>query len=265
MNTNPNEIVTALNDLLHQEQNLGPVQDINDLMSRMARRATMRDHLKQLTNLSKEMNQRIQHLPLLPPLDIVRWAQAVLAMSNLVFLEVDTTGLHQEAEIIRLVVLNAGAEPLLDCYVKPSDLLAGQTIYLTGITPYQIEQDGIPVQEAIARLADTLEGKYVLSYNLAFDEEQLGYATKRLGISPLVIIGDCLMQQVTRYLGATSYPKLADLCRQAGEPLPQRPHQTALHRASGQKAILHALANAQLSAGGAGILADEELNDDHPF
>ncbi len=105
------EALSLINGLLATEQAGGPVNGLDDLMGRLQRRLTIRQHLTLLELELQRVREREHHLPALPPLIQMHWAQAVLAFPNLVFLEVDTTGLSADAEIIRVVVLDAQSSP----------------------------------------------------------------------------------------------------------------------------------------------------------
>jgi DNA polymerase III epsilon subunit-like protein len=163
-------------------------------------------------------------------------------MPNLVFLELDTTGLSLDAEIIHALVLDASGAVLLSVYARPSEPMSANIAHITGITNDVLGERGVSIAELIALVRDTLKGKYVLSYNLHFDANKLSETTTRLRQENIPIIGDDLMQQAMHYFGTSSYPKLELLCSSIGHPLPEHPHQLALDRARGQLALLNALA-----------------------
>src|SRR5690348_7422343 len=117
-------IPPKLSDLLAQEQGLGPVRHLDDLQARLQRRGTIARQIQQWEEALRQAQRQYRVLPSLPPLKVIHWAQAVRAMPNLVFLEVDTTGLQEDAEIVRVSVLNIREETLLDCLVTPSQPLS---------------------------------------------------------------------------------------------------------------------------------------------
>ncbi|GCE18673.1 hypothetical protein [Dictyobacter kobayashii] len=255
--------------LLDQERALGPVRRMEDLQARLQRRAMIAQHLQQLEEELQRVRKQSRTLPALPPLKIIQWAHAVRSMTNLVFLEVDTTGLYEDAEIIRLMVMNIHGASLLDCLVTPSRPLSRSIENITGLTNAEIEAAGVPIVDAFAQLRHVLHGAYVLSYNLDFDEGKLREAAQRHQFDAITIIGDDLMTRAMNYLQLSSYPKLEHLCQQIGQPLPLLPHQTALDRAHGQIAILNAMADVALTVPGTTIPQntdpDEEEGDEHPF
>lgn len=236
-------IPQKLSDLLAQERDLGPVRHMDDLQARLQRRSVIARQIQQWEEALRLVQKQSRMLPPLPPLKVIYWAQAVRAMPNLVFLEVDTTGLQENAEIVRVVVLNIREETLLDCLVTPSQPLSRQIVTITGITNVEIQASGVPVAQALAQLRQVIHGAFVLSYNLEFDAGKLREATHRHRLDEITIIGEDLMERAMSYLHLTSYPKLEGLCQQLGQPLPPQPHQTALDRARGQIDVLNAMAD----------------------
>ncbi|GCE18714.1 3'-5' exonuclease [Dictyobacter kobayashii] len=256
-------------DALNEERGRGPVRQIEDLQARLRRRRVITHHIQQLEEALRFMHKQIRTLPVLPSLKAIHWAQAVRAMPNLVFLELDTTGLHEDAEIIRLVVLDIHGETLLDCLVTPSQPLSRQIVTITGLSNAEIQVTGVPIAHALAQLRQAIHGAYVLSYNLEFDAGKLREAVQRHHLDEITIIGEDLMARAMAYLHQSAYPKLEGLCQQIGQPLPPQPHQTALDRALGQIAVLNALADATLktttASASASIDLDDEECDGHPL
>ncbi|GHO85584.1 3'-5' exonuclease [Dictyobacter formicarum] len=259
-------IPQTLSDLLAQERGLGPVRHMDDLQARLQRRSAIARQIQQWEEALRLVQKQSRMLTPLPPLKVIHWARAVQAMPNLVFLEVDTTGLHEDAEIVRLVVLNLREETLLDCLVTPTQQLSRQMVTITGITNVEIKAKGVPVAQALAQLRRVIHGAYVLSYNLEFDVSKLRESVHRHHLDEITIIGEDLMERAMSYLHLSSYPKLEGLCQQLGQPLPPQPHQTALDRARGQIAVLNAIADVAFASPASSALQatdpDHEVADD---
>lgn len=263
-------IFTAMQDLLLREQLAGPVNGLQDLAGREKRRAALKRHLDYVNSHIQQFRTQVHDLPALPSATVVRWAQAVQALPNLVFLEIDTTGLQNDAEIIHTLVLDAAGSVLMDVYAKAPQPLSTAMERLTGIAQEELTKQGIPLNALIDQVRNTLSGKYVLSYNLPFDARQLKEATARLEQTEITIIGEDLMKWAMAFFGISSYPKLEGLCRRIGHPLPEHPNQTALDRARGQQALLNAIANAITGVPSSPIdtTTDSEGDDtdeEHPF
>jgi len=241
------EALVLINELIAIEQASSPVNGLEDLMGRRQRRMTIK-----------------HRLPALPPLIHILWAQAVQSFPNLAFLEVDTTGLSADAEVIRVVVLDAQGRAVLDQFIKPSRRLTAEISSITGISHQDIEQ-APAITQVWDHIRDALRGKYLLSYNLDFDMGKLKETAGRPNLEKITLIGECLMQRAMFYFDVTSYPKLETLCRRIGHPLPEQPGQTALDRARGQIGLLDAMASAitgTISAASPGTGSDVDREDE---
>ena len=260
------ELVQTIREGLAVEQLLQQSQSIEDLIAWQQRRRALKQQLDELAEEVRHLREHYQALRPLPPLGTIRWAQAVAALPNLVFLELDTTSLHQDAEIIRALVLDRTGSPLLDFYGKPSHPLSQQTETLTGLTNEAVMHMGVSQEALVAKVCQSLIGKYVLAYNLEFDQKKLDEAARRFQKEPVPIIGDDLMQHARRYFGTQFYPGLEMACEWVRSPLPLHPQQTATDRANGQCALLQAMANAIVVMPAAEDQNDEEEDiDEHPF
>src|SRR5258707_10622387 len=241
---NPHDFPTTyaeLTTLLATEEGAGSPRGVADLEARLRQRAILDTSLQTLEDALSQVRRRMDHLPRLPRMEHLRWAQAVLAFPNLAFLEVDTDGLHSDADILRIVLVDRSGTPLYAQLFKPRRHLARQITHLTAIHPEAV-QDAPQLADAWEHITSAFAGRYILSYNLEFDQTKLRENAERYALSPLTMIGACLMQQAQAYAGSYSYPKLATLCANIGFPLPDHPKQTAFDRVRGQLHLLEAMA-----------------------
>lgn len=255
--------VTVIETLLTAEETSQPVLHFEEFMFHRTQRATLTQAYQSLSAQLGELRRRMNALPRLAPVDIVQWAHAVQAFPNLVFLEIDTDGLYSDADILRLVLLDHQGEILYDQLVKPKHPISAQLSSITGITSQMLEY-APSLSEIWTEFSVVIAGKYVLSFNLAFDAGKLIECATRYHLAPLTVIGDCLMIQAGKYYDSESrYLKLASLCSRIGHSLPEQPLQTAHDRAQGQRHVLEAMAQ--------GITDVQAPNDDlgeideHPF
>jgi DNA polymerase III epsilon subunit-like protein len=114
---------------------------------------------------------------------------------------------------------------------------------ITGIDPVELRRATYDLDDVLSQLRSTLQGTYVLSYNLGFDVGKLREATQRKQLPEIVIVGEDLMAQAMRYFNQSSYPKLEILCQSIGQSLPPQPTQNAIDRAKGQISLLTAIAD----------------------
>jgi DNA polymerase III epsilon subunit-like protein len=266
---NPHDFRTTyaeLTTLLAVEEGAGSPKGVADLEARLRQRATLETSLQLLEDALSQVRRRMDHLPRLPRMEHLRWAQAVLAFPNLAFLEVDTDGLHRDADILRIVLVDRSGTPLYAQLFKPRRPLIHQTTHLTAIHQEMVE-DAPLLADAWEQIASAFTGRYVLSYNLEFDQTKLHENAERYSLSPLTVIGACLMQQAQAYAGSYAYPKLATLCTNIGFPLPEHPHQTAFDRVRGQIHLLEAMAQGITSSSSSHETPHHEhvAQDDDPF
>src|SRR6266571_2841434 len=192
----------------------------------------------------------------IPKTQYIKWAKELLSMPNLAFFELDTTGLYQDDEIIRILLINRKGETIFDTFLCPDKPLSAQISYITSISDHDLEI-APTITEAWGEITQALTGKYLLSFNLAFDLRKLEEAAERYKLDMPPITGDCLMEKAIRYSGSFSYAKLSTLCSYIGYPLSDHPYQTALDRARGQITLLEAISQGLL------IEKTEDVNESH--
>src|SRR5215469_13860778 len=255
-----------LTTLLATEEGAGSPKGVADLETRLRQRATLDQILQRLEDALSQVRRRMEYFPRLPRLEHLRWAQAVLAFPNLAFLKVDTDGLHRDADILRIVLVDRSGTSLYAQTFKPRRPLTHQTTHLTAIHQ-EVVEDAPLLVDAWEQIASAFTGRYVLSYNLEFDQTKLHENAERYNLSPLTVIGACLMQQAQAYTGSYTYPKLATLCTNIGFPLPDHPYQTAFDRVQGQLHLLEAMAQGitAVSASQEPLQHEQDERDDDPF
>jgi DNA polymerase III epsilon subunit-like protein len=228
--------VQLIEDFLRAEELAEPMQNLTDLASRRAKRAALAD----LEASVARLRTRWRNLTPLPDGESISWAQAVRQLPNLAFLELDTDGLSDDADMIRVVLRGSDGSTLYAQTIQPRRPISEKITALTAVRPEEVEH-APPFAQIWPDLRAALQGRYVLSYNLPFDRDKLRQNAERCGVEPVALIGECLMQRSQQYFHHASYPKLADLCRRIGFPLPDHPQQNAWDRARGQIHLLEAM------------------------
>ena len=232
--------VQLIEDLLKAEEIAEPVHNLTELANRRARRSALEQALANLEASLAHLRDRWRNLAPLPDEESIRWAQAVLQLPNLAFLELDTNGLSDDADIIRVVLRASDGSMLYAQTIQPRRPISEKITALTAVGPEEVEH--APAFAQIwPDLCTALQGRYMLSYNLPFDLDKLRQNAERCGVEPVALIGECLMQRSQQYFRQYSYPKLADLCRHIGFPLPDHPQQNAWDRARGQIHLVEAM------------------------
>ena len=233
----------AITALLSTEEAAPPVSRLADWEAQQVRRTVLTEHIQQLELAVAQVQRRLTTLPTLARPEHLHWAQALLAFPNLALLEVDTDGLYADADILRIALVDQSGAVLYDQVFQPRRPLRPKMAHLTGITLEMIAS-APTLAEAwrSPQFRAALAGRYILSFNLAFDSGKLSESATRYGLPALPLVGDCLMLRAQDYDGASYYPKLADLCERLGAPLPPHPQQDALDRARGQVHLLRTMA-----------------------
>ena len=259
--------IQLVEDFLRAEEIAEPVHNLTELANRRARRSALEQALANLEASLAHLRDRWRNLAPLPDEESIRWAQAVLQLPNLAFLELDTDGLSTDADLIRVVLLAKDGSTLYVQTIKPRRPISEKITALTAVGPEEVEH--APTFAQIwPDLCVALQGRYVLSYNLPFDRDKLRQNAERCGVEPVALIGECLMQRSQQYFHQSSYPKLADLCRHIGSPLPEHPLQNAWDRARGQIHLVEAMSQGITTGRGEPEQRDVDDGDEeeeHPF
>ncbi len=181
-----------------------------------------------------------RRLPSLPDPSVVLWAQATLSLPHF-YVEVDTNGLDDRAEITRFLLLGADGLVAFDSLVKPTQSVSAKIAHINGVSAEALES-APSLGEIWHQVSQLIQGKFLVSYGLEFDQKMLAQNATRLGLPPLPIAGDCLMEQSGRYISTSLYRKLSSASQMLGHTLPDHPDQTALDRAQAQRALHIAIA-----------------------
>ena len=238
------QLLTRLSTMLERDREAGRVNTLTAWHTCQRRRKEIDLLWERLQTELRQIKQAIDVLPALPLAEEIRWAQTVLAMNDLTFMEIDTTGLRHEDEITRFTLLESDGEVVVDLLLKPtSRQLSAEASAASGIRPEQLER-GLSLADAWVQIQDALAGRYVISFAQEWDVQQLHHLAEQHQLEPVLVIGDCLQRHATRYYHGEYYLKLEELCARVGSPLPAKPHQTSIDRAQGQRAVLQALAHA---------------------
>jgi len=168
----------------------------------------------------------------------IAWAQAMLDFPNLTFAAIDTTGLEDDADIIRIALMDGQGTLLSDRLIQPQRQPGQANTAYTGITNEQFVS-APPLADVWDELQTALRGRYILAYGLAFLAQRLRENANAYGLSPLTLIGSCLMDRAKSYYQSPISLRLTEVCRRIGYPLPQPA--TAFDRLAAQRVLLIAM------------------------
>lgn len=231
-----------MHSLLAQEENATNASR-EAIASRVARRKQIEEEWAMLRGECDRLWRRYQYLPELPNQEIMDWARAVLAMPNLRFLVLDTTGVDDHADIIRLYVADREGSVMFDRLVNPErhDFEAANTRY-TGIEAIDLEQYGEPLVSIWHNFTEAVQGHYILCYGFSFVQQHLNESAEHYGLAPIHLIGEDLQEKARRFFASERYYplKLIDVASRIGYALPTPV--PAHVRAQAQLAVLKAMA-----------------------
>ena len=119
-----------------------------------------------------------------------------------VFLDTETTGLDDDAEIIEIAVVDVQGKTLLDSLVKPSKPMApdNDAIWIHGITN-EILADAPTWPEMYPKLQQVVTGKTIIIYNAKYDLRLIEQTCRRYGIKNSIRQALCLMLLYAKWFG----------------------------------------------------------------
>jgi DNA polymerase-3 subunit epsilon len=131
----------------------------------------------------------------------VAWARALAARSDWVALDLETTGLDGDIEIVEIAILSPTGKVLLESLVRPVRSIPPEAIAIHGITDAMVAY--APTLPAIhAAIAAAIRDREVLVYNVAYDRPVLGGVCERHGLPRLVAKRwTCAMEWYAQWYG----------------------------------------------------------------
>lgn len=161
-----------------------------------------------------------------------------------VFVDTETTGLNQRAEIIEISIVDTDGSLLYDSLVQPRSQIPGDVIRLHGIDNDMVK-DAPGWGQVWEQVEPLLVGRYTGIYNLEFDVRMMKQTHLKHGLiwrTPDIRFFD-IMKLYADYYGAYRWQRLEDAGRQCKIPL------LNTHRAKDDallaRAVLEHMANAQ--------------------
>lgn len=241
---NLDQTVQELQKILAEEQQAGRINSLEALHRSKVNRRVINERWHAIQSELKSLRTAIDELPEMPVESEIQWAQAVRVMPNLVFLEVDTTGLDAgRDEITRIVVLDGTGTLVDDILINPERSISEEASQASGLRNADVSHAPV-LREVWERIQKALRGRYVVSFSWRFDTEHLNTSAQRHQLPPLLLIGDDLQRHCTQYYHREYSLSLETLCDRIGHSLPRKPRQDAQDRALGQYHLLQALAAA---------------------
>lgn len=129
---------------------------------------------------------------------------ATLLNSNMVILDVESTGLGENAEIVEIALIDPSGTPLLNTLVRPTSCIPEEASAIHGITDADVASS--PSWPDLAdEVADITSGRYLVGYNVAFDVRMIRQSSLAHGMSPSTFEHQaCAMNLFARWFGEPS-------------------------------------------------------------
>lgn len=191
-------------------------------------------------------------------LDIALEVAGILS-AHPVFLDTETTGLDDRAEVVEVAVVDLAGQVLLDSLVKPTRPIPIAATAVHGIGPMDVA-DAPTLTELWPKLAAAIEGHVVVIYNAAYDIRALHQSARAcsIGLLPWTSPHFCMMTAYAEYWGDWSeyhgnykWQSLGAAAAQQRLVVPEGLHRAAADAELTRRLACHVVA-AQLSALAAG-------------
>ena len=153
-----------------------------------------------------------------------------------IFLDTETTGLHNTAEIVEISVVDFDGSVVLDTLVKPAHSIPWEVIRVHGITDEMVVE-APSWTEVWPQVEKLLQGRYVGIYNADFDIRMMKQSHDLNGMSWEMseVRNFCIMKLYAQFYGTGRWQKLESARRQCGLALPNT------HRAKDDTLLVHAI------------------------
>jgi DNA polymerase-3 subunit epsilon len=119
-----------------------------------------------------------------------------------VYLDTETTGMHDGAEIIEICIVDYDGRVLLDSLVKPRQTIPRDAIKIHNITNAMV-QDAPAWTDLWPQVRATLAGRSVGIYNVDFDLRLLKQSHRQAGLTwqPVGAAAFCIMKLYAEFYG----------------------------------------------------------------
>jgi len=130
----------------------------------------------------------------------LRWAQSIANDKRVLYLDTETTGLGDSAEIVDVALISANGSVLFNTLIKPDRPIPADSSRIHGI--YDRDVVGAPSWTGVsAWLGTLLSGARVVVYNAEYDSRIINASCARFGSIPMASGWECAMIQYAAFVG----------------------------------------------------------------
>lgn len=133
----------------------------------------------------------------------IAWSRQVVANPRTAYLDTETTGLGDDAEIVDIALVTGDGRVLLDTLVKPVRPIPPEASAVHGITNEMIALDSIPTWDVLYPIIAPLLGNHrVVIYNAQYDLKIIDQCCRAAGFETMQpAIADCAMLEYSAFDG----------------------------------------------------------------
>ena len=209
-----------------------------EIAAAQQRRNALQQRFDKMRDDSRMLNAALERLRLPSP-EMMVWAKSLLDLPNTAILEIDTTSIDYNADVIRVLLLSTSGDVLFDCIMRGPTGESNQEH--TGIAPETLAH-AQPVEQSWPEVIAELSKYYLVSYGMDFDSDHISVQNQRLNAPPYRLFTEDLQQKLAGYFRKGYYTKLEDVAAEIGHTMPEKPQRDALDRARATLALLKAVA-----------------------
>ncbi|HEV2107620.1 MAG TPA: 3'-5' exonuclease [Thermomicrobiales bacterium] len=130
----------------------------------------------------------------------ILWARKMASNVETVYLDTETTGISDSAEIVEVAVVDGTGATVLHTLVKARHPIPAAAMAIHGISDDDVA--GAPTWEDVhGSLCDVLEGRVVVVYNAEFDARMISMCGERHALAAPTAAWHCAMHAYAAFLG----------------------------------------------------------------
>ena len=137
------------------------------------------------------------------------WAHHLVQRDNWLVIDVETTGLGTNAEIVEAAIVSARGDALLDTVVRPRTPPEPGATRVHGLDADTL-RSAVPFEQIYGTIADLLTGRTAVAYNAPFDRQVLSHTCSIAGLPQIGCVWDCAMLRYQQWRGF--HASLATAC-----------------------------------------------------
>ncbi|WP_338258646.1 hypothetical protein, partial [Dictyobacter halimunensis] len=190
-----NHQVAVLTALLEQEHEAGrTTHGLQELELRRRRQADIQRLWEELQQPWQLLKQRVDNVSMLPPAEQITWAQSVRSMPTATLMEIDTTGVEHDADLVRFTLADIHGTIFYDQLIKPGQAQLGtEASQRNGLAASDLV-DAPHLHDAWPHLCQAVAGRYIVAFGQEWDGTMLKAVAKRYGLPQIVLIGEDLQR-----------------------------------------------------------------------